>query len=148
MTGSVPRAELVFTIEALCSHPVSIGRLAGGEGRMIPIIGGKVSGTMLNGEVVPGGADWSIVRENGLCTVDARYAIKADDGAIIQVFNGATERIVRSNPPAPILMITAPRFIAPDGPHDWLNRGVYVGTLMPDLSGKSAAVLIGVYRMV
>ncbi len=145
MTG--PIAELVFTIEAQCEPPVSLGKQDGGESRMIPIVGGNVCGPKLTGDVLPG-ADWSIMRESGVATVEARYAIKADDGTIIQVFNGVTERI----DPATMAngshaMVTSPCFIAPDGPHDWLNRGVYVGTLTPDMSGGDFAVRIDVYKM-
>lgn len=142
-----PRSELLFTISAECTPPEEMGVVNGGKARMIPIVGGSVSGDKLSGTVMPG-ADWSIMRDDGLATVEARYAIRAEDGTIIQVFNSATARvdpaaIERSG----VAMITAPRFIARDGPHGWLNEGVYVGTLSPDMSGGSFTVSIGVYRM-
>ncbi len=140
-----PRAEPVLLLRVECSAPEDIGRLDGGLARMIPITGGTVTGDSLSGEVLPGGADWSIFRENGLCTVDARYAFKASDGTIIQVFNGATAMIDRTQAPGPYMMVTTPRFIAPEGPHDWLNQGVFVGTLG---IGENSAVEIRVFRMV
>ncbi len=141
----MPHPELVFEIEALCSSPVDMGMIDGGKARMIPITGGRVYGPRLNGEVMPG-ADWSIMRENGLATVEARYAIRADDGTIIQIFNGATTKVgvIREDG---VAMITTPRFIAPEGSHDWLNHGVYAGTLTPNMSGESFAVKIGVFRL-
>jgi hypothetical protein len=141
----MPRAELLFEIIAECSPPEDMGVIDGGKARMIPITGGTVSGPHLSGTVMPG-ADWSIVREGGIATVEARYALRADDGTIIQIWNGATTRM---GPPREdgVMMITTPRFIAPDGPHAWLNHGVYCGTLIPDMGEGRFAVKIGVYRM-
>ncbi len=145
-----PHPELIFEIVALCEAPVDMGTIDGGKARMIPIIGGTVSGPKLRGEVMPG-ADWSIMRPStdggGVATVEARYAIRADDGTIIQIFNAATTRIGAPREDG-VMMITTPRFIAPDGPHAWLNHGVYAGTLVPDLSGKSFSVKIGVFRLI
>ena len=73
----VPQATLVFEIEAICQQPEDMGRIGGGAARMIPIIGGTVCGK-LNGEVIPGGADWSIMREGGIATVSAGKYL-ADD---------------------------------------------------------------------
>ena len=141
----MPHPELVFEIEALCSPPVDMGTIDGGKARMIPITGGRVSGPRLSGRVMPG-ADWSIMRDSGVATVEARYAIEADDGTIIQVFNAATTPVGAPRDDG-VMMITTPRFIAPEGPHHWLNHGVYAGTLIPDLSGQSFTVTIGVFRL-
>ncbi len=141
----IPQAELMFEIDVECSAPVDMGVIDGGTARMIAITGGRVFGPKLNGAVLPG-ADWSIMRDNGVATVEARYALKADDGTIIQIFNAATTQVGRPREDG-VMMITTPRFIAPDGPHAWLNHGVYVGTLIPDISGGSFAVKIGVFRM-
>lgn len=141
---NAPSTELFFTIHAVCTPPEDMGRVKGGQGRMIPITGGTVSGPRLNGEVMPG-ADWFVMHDNGLAEVNARYAVRAADGAIIQVFNNAIARMNAAGSPQP--MITHPRFIAPEGPHDWLNEGLFVGVLTPDLSTDQFAVNIAVYRV-
>jgi Protein of unknown function (DUF3237) len=141
---TTPRTELFFTIHAICTPPEEMGRVKGGLGRMIPIIGGSVSGPKLIGEVMPG-ADWFVTHDNGLAEVNARYAIRTDDGTVIQVFNGAVARIAPVDSPQP--MVTHPRFIAPEGPHDWLNEGLFVGVLTPDISIDQFAVNIAVYRV-
>ena len=145
-----PHPELIFEIVAHCESPIELGTIDGGKARMIPIIGGTVSGPKLSGEIMPG-ADWSIMRPSagggGVATVEARYAIRADDGTIVQIFNAATTRISATREDG-VMMITTTRFIAPDGPHTWLNHGVYAGTLVPDLSGQSFSVKIGVFRLV
>jgi hypothetical protein len=143
--NGVPQAELLFEIVAECTPPEDMGTIDGGKARMIPIVGGTVSGPRLNGTVMPG-ADWSIMREGGVATVEARYALRADDGTIIQIWNAATTRVGQPGEDG-VMMITTPRFIAPEGPHAWLNHGVYVGTLIPDMSGGSFAVKIGVFGM-
>ena len=147
MSDRVPKAEAVFEIEVTCATPSPIGRLRGGDAMMIPIAGGTVKGARLSGAVLAGGADWSIRYPDGLAVVDARYAIRADDGTIIQVFNAASARIVRDQPHASLTMLTSPRFVAPEGPHEWLNHGVFVGTLRPDTSGRPSVHIV-VFNMV
>lgn len=145
MNAYLPRAEPVFQLQVECTAPVPIGKLRGGNAMMIPIVGGTVSGERLSGTVLSGGADWAIMREDGLLMVDARYAIKASDGTLIQVFNSGANRMTRGGPPA--VMLTTPRFVAPEGVHDWLNHSVFVGTLTPDSAGKLSPVNIGIFRM-
>ncbi len=146
-----PRAEFAFTLTVHCAAPVAIGRIDGGAAQMIAITGGSIDGPRLLGEVLPG-ADWPILREGGAATVEARYALRAADGTIIQVWNSATARIgadtMRPSALGTVAMITAPRFLAPEGPHAWLNHGVFVGTLMPDRAPGGLTVRIGIYQMV
>lgn len=145
MSLYVPKAELVCQLLVDCSAPVPLGRKQGGNAMMIPIVGGTVSGERLSGEVLPGGADWATIRDDGLVMVDARYAIKTSDGTIIQVFNSGANRMSRGGPPA--VMLTTPRFVAPEGEHDWLNHSVFVGTLTPDATGKLSPVNIGIFKL-
>jgi len=147
MTIHIPKAEPMFQLRVDCGPAVRIGAVRGGSALMIPILGGTVTGERLSGEVMPGGADWAIIDEQGVCIVDARYAIKAKDGTIIQVFNGGANPISRGPDRVPSVMLTMPRFVAPDGDHAWLNQGVYVGTLTPDSSGRPSPVHVGVFRM-
>jgi hypothetical protein len=98
--------------------------------------GSTVSGPRLNGKVVDySGADWPIVRQDGVVELNAHYMIEADDGARIYIHNlgyvhGAlsTPRQAAEEPPAiPAYFRCTPYFRAPVGPHDWLNRTVIVG---------------------
>ena len=147
MSHQVPTAEAVFELHVDCDSPTPIGPMQGGTGLMVPITGGTVSGERLSGEVMSGGADWAIMHDDGLFVVDARYSIKADDGTIIQVFNSGKNRIDRDKTDSVPMMLTTPRFIAPEGPHHWLNESVFVGTLLPDSSGETSAVDIVIYKM-
>ena len=51
-----------------------------GERRIINILGGTVEGPKLKGRILPGGADWQIVREDGTAELVARYTLQATDG--------------------------------------------------------------------
>jgi Protein of unknown function (DUF3237) len=147
MTMYIPTAQPVFQLQVECATPVPIGRRQGGNAVMIPIIGGRISGECLNGEVLPGGTDWAIIRDDGLVMVDARYAIKASDGTIIQVFNSGANKMSRNAGGVPPVMLTTPRFVAPEGEHDWLNHSVFVGTLIPDAAGKLSPVNVGIFKL-
>jgi len=93
--------------------------------------GGIVSGPLLNGRLVDySGADWPMIRSDGVVELNAHYMIEADDGARIYIRNlgyvhGPLERPGR--PPLPRYFRCTPYFRAPDGPHEWLNRTVIVG---------------------
>lgn len=148
MTTSIPKATTVFELNVTCDMPVSLGRQQGGNAMMIAITGGTITGAKLDGEVMSGGADWAIMKDNGEVVVDARYAIKASDGTIIQVFNGASTKIDRSaagQAGTRPMVLTSPRFVAPEGEHGWLNHGVFVGTLQPNMAEGSVDIVI--YQM-
>jgi len=93
--------------------------------------GGVVSGPRLQGQLVDhSGADWPMIRTDGVVELNAHYMIRADDGALIYIRNlgyvhGLLERA--GHDPAPPYFRCTPYFRAPDGPHDWLNRTVIVG---------------------
>jgi hypothetical protein len=97
-----------------------------------------VSGPLLQGRVVPGGADWQVVRPDGVLSIEAKYTLEADDGSLIMV----TNRGLRHGPPEVIEKLTrgeaidpsqyyfrtTAEFEAPLGSrHVWLNRAIFVG---------------------
>lgn len=51
----------LFTAEVALGPVVEVGRTPTGFRRVIPIVGGTVSGG-LEGQVLPGGADWNVLR--------------------------------------------------------------------------------------
>lgn len=93
--------------------------------------GGIVSGPRLNGRLVDySGADWPVIRTDGVVELNAHYMIEADDGSRIYIRNlgyvhGPLER--PGKPPLSPYFRCTPYFRAPDGPHEWLNRTVIVG---------------------
>jgi Protein of unknown function (DUF3237) len=89
--------------------------------------GSTVSGPRLNGRLVDySGADWPIVRQDGVVELNAHYMIEADDGARIYIRNQGYVHGALA-PDVPAYFRCTPYFRAPIGPHEWLNRTVIVG---------------------
>jgi hypothetical protein len=115
-----------------------LGEAPFGRRRIVPISGGSFSGARLRGRVLPGGADWQLVRADGVADLDARYTLETDDGALIYVRNrgyrhGPAEVIRRlaageTVDPSLYYMRTTPRFETGDARYAWLNRIICVGT--------------------
>jgi hypothetical protein len=59
-----------------------VGGTQWGRRRIVPITGGEFDG-MLRGTVLPGGADWQVVHADGSATIDTRYLLRAENGALI-----------------------------------------------------------------
>ncbi len=130
--------EFAFELRATVAVPQEVGATPYGKRRFIPITGGTFEGPALKGVVMAGGADAQIVRGDGVTDLVARYTLRADDGTLIYVVNrglrhGPAEvmaRVARGEAvdPTSYYFRTTPHFEVADGPHDWLNRSVFVGT--------------------
>jgi hypothetical protein len=82
----------------------------------VPIIGGEFSGPQMRGKILTGGADWQILRTDGVSELEARYTLATDDGALISVRNLAR----RHGPPDVIAALAAGR---PADPASYYFRG-------------------------
>jgi hypothetical protein len=133
-----PELRHVCDIEVSVGPIRDLGPTPHGRRRIIPILTGTVRGPLLNGEVVPDGADWQYVRSDGVLELEARYSIRAHDAAEIAVANRGLrrappeimERLSRGETvdPALVYFRTVPVFEAPEGPHAWLNQSVFIAT--------------------
>ena len=129
--------QYVFTARVAVARPMVVGESSRGLSRIIPILGGSCEGPRLQAEVLHGGADWQYLRPDEVWQLTARYTLRTADGALIQVVN----RGLRHGPPAVMERLlsgqkvdpgeyyfrSAAEFEAPRGPHDWLNKGIFVG---------------------
>ena len=135
-----PQLEFAFTISISLSKPYWVKPPARGDMRAaIYAAEGVIEGPLLNGRVIPmSGGDFPLTRPNGVIDFDARYVLEADDGAIIYLENrgyrwARSEEIaelMRQNQPVShdsYYMRVTPRFDAPEGPHAWMARHVFVG---------------------
>ncbi len=77
----VPMTRIECTVDAIRS----LGPAPGGERRFVALTGGRVFGPELNGTIVEGGVDWQWLRADGVIDIAAHYAIRADDGSLIEV---------------------------------------------------------------
>jgi hypothetical protein len=85
----------LFDLRVDLAEPLDLGHTPVGHRRVINIVGGEFSGERLSGTVLPGGADWQILRPDGVAVLDARYTLRARDGALVQV----TSQGFRHGPP-------------------------------------------------
>jgi hypothetical protein len=148
-----PRLDFVGTVEAEVAAPVVVGAGPAGERRIVPILGGRVSGPRLEGEILPGGADFQLIRPDGVAEIEARYAVRLPDGALVYVVNrglrhAAPEdmaRLLRGEPVPPerVYFRTAPAFETASPAHAWLQRGLFVGFG----ERRPASVLVRVYAV-
>jgi len=152
-----PRLELVMQLVVTCSAAESVGGESdeskdGRRGRVWPIIGGRFFGKDVRGTVVPGGGDFPVVRPDGVVVVDALYRLKTDDGVTILIHN---KGLAYQEQPGKVRYRLTPEFTAPKGRYDWLNKSVFVSTLVvpvpPELALAKGANendrLIEVYRV-
>jgi Protein of unknown function (DUF3237) len=132
------------TLTHLADLAVEVGPLidAGvgphGRRRVIPILGGTVSGARLSGRVLPGGNDYQIIRADNVLELQARYVIETPSGALIYVENtglrdGPADLLARQAAgevvdPALIYFRTVPRFETAAPEYQWLTRRIFVGT--------------------
>ncbi len=117
---------------------IEMGDGRAGHRRIIPIIGGTVSGERINGRILNLGADWQTVFKDGMAELDTRYAFETDDGALIEILNygyrhGPAEvlaAVARGEEvdPSTYYMRTHARLETGDPRYTWVNRMLFVGT--------------------
>ncbi len=132
-----PTLELVCRLDVDLDPIREMGAGRAGHRRIIPIVGGTVSGPRLSGKILNLGADWQTIFENGLAELDTRYAFETDDGALIEIINYG----FRHGPPEVMAamargedvsaeayyMRTHARLETGDARYDWVNRTLFVG---------------------
>lgn len=126
----------VFSLAVDVGVPQSVGRDAAGERRCVPITGGSVAGK-ISGVVLAGGADWQVLRPDGLADLDARYMLKLESGALVEVWSrglriGPAEvmaKLARGErvDPSSYYMRTAMRFETAAPELQWLVQRLHVG---------------------
>ncbi len=131
------------TLDHVCDLSVALDPIremgagrAGGR-RIIPIVGGRVSGPRLCGTILNLGADWQTIFADGMAELDTRYAMETDDGATIEIINygyrhgpaDVIAAIARGEEVAPdsYYMRTHARLETGDARYAWVNRTLFVG---------------------
>lgn len=135
--ATAPGLRFAFSIKAKVGPVQDLGQTARGHRRIIDIVGGEVTGPRLEGEILPGGADWQIVRPDGTIEVVARYTIRNASGAMIYVQNeglrvASPEILARMSkgelvPFDSYHFRTAPRFETSAPGLKWLERATFIG---------------------
>lgn len=121
----------LFELQASVDPPQTIdGPL--GQRLFIPVTGGSLRGDRISGVLQAGGADFQLIRRDGVAELDVRVTILTDDGVTIQLKGHG----LRHTSPEVFAKIMSgvevdPReyyfreaivFEAPAGKYDWLNK--------------------------
>jgi hypothetical protein len=132
-----PELRHLCRIDADLGPPMEMGDGRAGARRIIPIVGGTVTGR-IEGRVLNLGADWQTIFADGVAELDTRYGIETHDRALIDVRNfgyrhGPPEVLARlaageEVDPSLYYMRTHPRLESGDPRYAWLNRTIFVGT--------------------
>lgn len=141
-----PGAEFVFEEFCTLDAGFHIGATPFGQRNRIGITGGHFEGKRIQGKILPGGADWQLVRADGVVSIEAEYMIEASDGTLIHVLNRGIVSIDEQHKTPPYIR-AAPVFEAPIGPHDWLNKSLFLSTITPMPEGQAPAVRVRIFRV-
>lgn len=137
-SSNAPRTSFAFEARVQVAAPLIVGESSQGLRRVVPITGGTFEGPRIRGRVLAGGADWQVVRPDGVLSIEAKYTLETDDRVLIMVTNKGVrhgpkeviERLARGEAVAPseyYFRTTAQFEVASDSKHAWLNRAVFVG---------------------
>ena len=132
------RSELLFTLTGRVSPAQDIGTSPSGQRRIIPVAGGEFEGPKLRGTVLPGGADWMLVRPDGVAQINVRMTLQTDDGDLIFMKYGGfrhgpkdvMDRLARGEAvdPTEYYFRITPLFETGSQKYAWLNRIITIGT--------------------
>ncbi|MDP6219779.1 MAG: DUF3237 domain-containing protein, partial [Alphaproteobacteria bacterium] len=140
-------ADLTIELDPI----VEMGQGQGGTRRIIPIIGGQVSGPAFSGEIMNVGADWQTIFASGLAELETRYAFRTDDGAVIEIRNfgyrhgpaHVIQKVAAGEDvdPSQYYMRTHARLETGHPDYQWVNNTLFVG-----VGGRSkSSVMLSLY---
>ncbi len=140
------------TLEVELAPVLDLGGGRTGQRRVVPVVGGRVTGR-ISGTILDVGADWQTVGADGVAELDARYAFRTDDGALVEIVNTGTRhgppdvmaRLAAGEPTPPeqYSMRSVARLESGHPDYRWLNRMVFVGTG----ARNGAAVQVDLYSV-
>lgn len=133
-----PQLTFLATVSVDVGEPIEIGQTPDGVRRVIPIVGGTVTGPKLNGRVLAAGADYQLLRSPTLTELVAKYVIETHDGARIFVSNVGlrsgseedTAALVRGAAvdPERIYFRCTPKLSTASPQWSWLNSRILIAT--------------------
>jgi len=112
-----PALDFLLHAHVLLGEPHDLGHTPLGHRRVVPILGGTVSGPRIQGEIVAGGADWQLIREGGWVDLDARYTARCAGGQLVSIRSTG----LRHGPPEVMRRLLAGQ---PTAPHEYRFRTV------------------------
>src|SRR5580693_4377968 len=152
-TTLIPALEFIFSAHVTVDPALDLGDVGKGGRRIVPISGGNFSGPQMRGQVLPGGADWQVLRSDGTAELEARYTLRTADGVLIYVRNHA----LRHGPPDVMATLAAGHAVEPGSyyfrgatffetgspAYAWITRHIIVCTG----AREQARVLVRFYKL-
>lgn len=134
---SAPELAFVFEVNAEIGAPLDVGDTPRGHRRIIPITGGTLHGPGIEGRIIPGGADWQIVRPDGVIELHARYTAEIVGRGLLYIMNegirrAAPEIATRLNAGESVdeslyYFRTVPKFEIAAPQYSWLMDSIFIG---------------------
>lgn len=131
------RAEFLLQLVAEFDDPQDLGETPRGARRILYVKRGAFSGPALQGEILPGGGDWVLVRRDGVAELDIRFTLRVQNGELIYLRSSGLldiepqlrRRILDGEEvdPARYYFRTALAFETGAEKYRWLNRLIAVG---------------------
>lgn len=137
----VPGLEPAFTVDARLGPLEDHGVTRAGHRRVVPIAGGRVGGlpdgeTRLDAEILPGGADWQVVRPDGTVEIDTRYSARTAAGEHVHFRTSG----VRSGPPSVLAALLRGEDVDPAA--YYFRVAVYLETSAPRLAFLERSIFV------
>ena len=144
----VPGLEPAFTVTARLGPLEDHGATRAGHRRVVAIAGGRASflsvGRGLDGgldggldaEILPGGADWQVVRPDGTVEIDTRYSAVTAAGEYVHFRTSG----VRSGPPGVLAALLAGEPVDPAA--YYFRVAVYLEASAPRLAFLERSIFV------
>lgn len=151
--GLVPEIEYRARVGAI----LEVGPGPLGHRMVAELIGGRVTGERICGELVAPYGDWALFGPDGWATLDIRGQIRTDDGALIyfqaqghlEITDAVQQFIagVASTDWDDHYARLSYKLECGDERYSWVNRTVLVGELRFHVDGDERAVGVRAYRV-
>ena len=146
-SAPVPGLEPAFTVDARLGPLEDHGVTRAGHRRVVPIAGGRdvsvagfdfggAAGGLFEAEILPGGADWQVVRPDGCIEIDTRYSARTSAGEFVHFRTWG----VRRGPPEVLAALL--RGEAVDPAAYYFRVSVHLETSAPRLAVLERSVFV------
>jgi Protein of unknown function (DUF3237) len=135
LVAPVPGLEPAFTVDARLGPLEDHGVTRAGHRRVVPIAGGRVVG-LFDAEILPGGADWQVVRPDGSVEIDTRYSARTPAGEYVHFRTSG----VRSGPPPVLAALLRGEDVDPAS--YYFRVAVYLETSAPRLDFLERSIFV------
>ncbi len=130
------KLDFLMSVEAELRPPQAVGRGPFGTRQIFDVTGGSFEGPRLRGKVLPSGADWILIGDDGIGRLDVRATLETHDGALIYTqypgileMNDVVVAAINGEREAEFgdcYFYTQPRYETGDERYSWMNRIVAI----------------------